>query len=92
MCCRAAASACFIAAAAQAFGAADASVLLMSTTAGCVGIDLMCATRMVLFEPAWNPVTEKQVRVSSQHNRLPFTSALRVFAGDGTILPTRAKK
>lgn len=39
---------------------ADSRVLLLSTKAGGVGLNLVAATRLVLFDSEWNPATDLQ--------------------------------
>jgi hypothetical protein len=41
-------------------------VFLLSTRAGAVGINLVAAQRLVLYDMHWNPVHNKQVRQQAQ--------------------------
>jgi SNF2 family DNA or RNA helicase len=40
----------------------DTFVMLLSMGAGAVGLNLTGANRVVLFEPSWNPASEKQAQ------------------------------
>ena len=53
----------------------NCNLLLMSTKAGNVGLNLTCATRVILIEPWWNPFVENQAmdRVHRIGQREPVT-------------------
>ena len=38
----------------------DYSVFLLTTQVGGVGLTLTAATRVVIFDPSWNPATDAQ--------------------------------
>lgn len=48
----------------------DAFAFLLSSKAGGCGLNLIGANRLVLFDPDWNPATDKQAaaRVSTRHS------------------------
>ena len=43
-------------------GKEDIFVFLLSSKAGGCGLNLIGGSRLILFDPDWNPATDKQVR------------------------------
>ncbi|CAN6674853.1 DNA repair protein Rad5p [Trichomonascus vanleenenianus] len=67
------------------FQSTPASVLLISLTAGGVGLNLVCANRVYLMDPWWSPAVEAQAidRIHRMGQRDPVTVVR--FVVEGTV-------